>query len=127
MSEDGPLFLFPLSRGQTRVTSYMTEFSSDRDGRLEEILEDARTLFRRLYAALAGTVAVLETVRDPGVDRPDAKRLEAEIGIFNKQLQLVLSLEAQLGKHSRTGGTILDTGDARREIAERLVKLRERS
>lgn len=105
----------------------MTEMTFDRDAHSEEILEDARVLFRRLFTALAGTVSVLETTREPGAERPEAKKLEAEIAIFNKQLQLVLGLEAQLDKQCRNGGTILDTGDARREISERIAKLRERS
>ena len=105
----------------------MTEMMSEGRAHSEAILEDARVLFRRLFTALAGTVSKLETVEVPEAGKPDAKRLEAEIAMFNKQLQLVLGLEAQLDKNSRTGGTILDTGDAKREIAERIAKLRERS
>ena len=105
----------------------MTEKMSEGRAHSEAILEDARVLFRRLFTALAGTVSLLETSRELGADKPEAKTLEAEIAIFNKQLQLVLGLEAQLDKNSRTGGTILDTGDAKREIAERIAKLRERS
>ena len=105
----------------------MTKKTSEGRAHSEAILEDARALFRRLFTALAGTVSVLETTREPGMEQPEAKKLEAEISIFNKQLQLVLGLEAQLDKSSRNGGTILDTGDAKREISERIAKLRERS
>ncbi|MEM9269294.1 MAG: hypothetical protein AAGA78_10205 [Pseudomonadota bacterium] len=83
---------------------------------LKRRLEDARALYRDLTNALRAQAAAASTGKPDEVLKLSATHL--------KQLQTMQELEGRLGILGKDGTVALDLGAARREIRERLSKLR---
>lgn len=83
---------------------------------LKRRLEEARALYRDLTVALRAQADAPLTGKPDEVLKLSATHL--------KQLQTMQELEGRLGLLGKDGTTALDLGAARREIRERLSKLR---
>ena len=88
------------------------------------LLQSARANYASLRVALEATVERLQSDGDM-----DVKEVNTSLVAFQKSLQTVINIEADLAKRSyeqRSGGKgacALDLAAARREIVERLIKL----
>ncbi|MEE9455229.1 MAG: hypothetical protein V3V13_12735 [Paracoccaceae bacterium] len=102
------------------------DYPEDRDIN-RRLLKAARRQFDTTRAALRAAVKRLNA----GIENTneDGKALTTPISAFNKSIQSVIDIEANLAKRSyeqRSGGEgacPLDLEAARREVIERLVKL----
>ena len=99
------------------------DYPEDRDANLR-LLRAAREVFENLRVGMQATVKRLQA------DEVDAAPT-AQITTFQKSVQSVISIEADLAKRSyeqRSGGEgacPLDLEAARREVIERLIMLAE--
>lgn len=88
------------------------------------LLKSARADFERMRSALEATVERLQLEEDPAI-----KDVNSSLTGFQKSLQSVIGIEADLAKRSyeqRRGGEgacPLDLAAARREVIERLIAL----
>lgn len=94
------------------------------DGHVDDILNDATFLYRRLTVAL--TAAIERMDMTPG--EPNAVVKEADVREHFKALHRIIDIEADLVKRSKSaesafGGGELDLEAAREEIGSRLSKL----